>query len=313
MFELLHILTPIFCLIGLGYLALSRQLLSVEHVQALGQFVIKIALPSLLFLNLPQQPIQQLWQPSYFIAYSVASLLPFALLLWLYRTCFQRHLAESALYAMGGSMANTGFIGTAVLTLILGAQAAPFIAITFLIENLLIFLLFILCLEVSKQSSQHWPTLLKRSVINIIKNPIIVALCLGCFLSLMQWPLPDVVSATIQPLAHTTAGLGLFVIGAGLYGMRTHFDRSIWKDAAVIALVKLVLMPTLVYILLSTMPNTSPEMIFSGVLLASVSMVTLFGVFGQSLGLQARSAPILMLTTLGSSISMSVVIYVLHP
>jgi predicted permease len=45
---------------------------------------------------------------------------------------------------MGASMSNTGFMGTAILTMLIGSHAAIYISLTLIIENLLIVALMLI-------------------------------------------------------------------------------------------------------------------------------------------------------------------------
>ena len=88
------------------------------------------ALPAFLLHALASRNLSEIWHPSYFIAYGGGSLLLFVCAFVLYRHYFQHRLTASAVMAMGASMSNTGFIGTAILTMLIGQHAAIYISLT---------------------------------------------------------------------------------------------------------------------------------------------------------------------------------------
>lgn len=313
MLDIFLLLSPVFLVMLAGYLAVARDWLSTDHVKALGQFVIKIALPSLLLVNLSSLDIEELWHPEYLISYGLATLIPFLSVLCLYRHLFKEPLNIAGLFAMGSCMSNTGFIGTAILTLLIGPEAAVYFAMTFILENLVGFLLFMICVELH-HSQRHtlWQATL-QSVRNIVQNPIIIALSIGVLCSIMTWHPPQIIQQSLTLLAQTSAGLGLFVIGASLYGLQGQCHRHHYRDLIIIGGTKLAIMPLLVFAFFQFFPQASDEMIFAGVLLAGISMASLFGIFGHHLSVAKRSSPILLLTTLLSLFSLSLIIHLLKP
>lgn len=311
MFLIFQILSPIFLTIFLGYFIVARNILSKDQIKVLGLFVIRLAVPCLLVVSISAQNLASLWQPQYLLSYGLVSLLIFALILLLYFKVFKTPLSQASVFALGASMSNTGFMGGAILHSVLGANAAIYFAITFLLENFIVFLPFLICLEIGQQQQANFKTILLQTLKNIMRNPIILALILGVSMSALQLQFPKFIFDVLMPIGKIAAPLGLFVVGGSLYGIKK--INNISRDASIIISTKLVAMPLLVYLVFLCLPNTTPEMIFAGVLLASMSMATLFGVFAQGLGMGERSSTILLITTIGTILSTSTVIMLLHP
>ncbi|PVZ83461.1 transporter [Serratia sp. S1B] len=311
MLDIIKIISPIFGIIFLGFAAVSLQLITKEQLKVMGMFVIKIALPCILIVNISAQKIDDLWQPQYLFSYGIVSLVLFVLLLLLYRHHFNQSLDMAALMAMGGSMSNTGFIGGAILNLILGPTAAIYFAMTFIIENFVVFLMFLICLEMNRQQQHILAKIILQTLSNIVKNPIILALILGVGLSATQLALPLILKQILEPVGKTAGPLGLFVVGGSLYGIKSL--KNIWCDSSIIFTSKMVLMPILVYLIFLCMPNTNAEMIFAGVFLSSISMVTMFTVFGQTFEMGEKTTAILLMCTISNIITIPIVITLLFP
>lgn len=313
MLDIIKIIAPIFGIIFVGFAALSLKLISKEQLQAIGAYVIKIALPCLLIVNISAQQINKIWQPQYLVSYAMASIVVFSLVLLLYRYRFRQPLDQSALMAMGGSMSNTGFIGSAILHLIIGTSSTIYFAMTLIVENFVVFLVFLICLELARQKNEDFTQIILKTCLGIVKNPMIIALAIGMTLSVLQINLPIFFRQILEPIGKTASTMGLFVVGGSLYGISIHRLKTIWGDAGIIFISKMVFMPLLVYLLFLCMPNTTPEMVFSGVLLASISMATLFTIFGQSFGIGEKTSAILLICTLANLLMVMVVIKLLLP
>lgn len=311
MLEIIKIIAPLFGIIFLGFAALLLRLLTKEQLSAMGAFVIKIALPCLLIVNISAQQIEKIWQPQYLFSYGIVSIFLFASIFLLYRCRFNQSLDRAALMAMGSSASNTGFIGSSILHAILGESATVYFAMTLIIENFVVFMLFLICLEVSRQQQHGLSQVILQTLKNILKNPLIISLVVGIGLSITQLQLPLILKQILEPIGKTAGTVGLFVVGGSLYGINSL--KNIWRDASIVFVSKMLIMPVLVYLMFLCMPNTNPEMVFAGVLLASISMATIFSIFGQSLRLGEKTSAILLMCTLANLGTVPIIITLLLP
>ena len=150
---LLSILFPICTVVLLGYFAVRSQFIETSAIQFLGQFVLKVALPAFLLQALASKSLSEIWHPAYFLGYGGGSILLFIFAFLLYRHYFNSNLTHASVLAMGASMSNTGFIGTAILTLLIGSQSAIYLSLTLIVENLIIVALMLILAERGLQSS----------------------------------------------------------------------------------------------------------------------------------------------------------------
>lgn len=310
MFDILSLILPIFFIIALGYILAWKKWINLEQSKFLGMFVIKIALPCVLLVNISAQNFSALLQYQFLLSYAIASASIFIAILLLYRKVFGQPLTQASVMAIGASMSNTGFIGGGLLLLFLGERASIYFGMAFLVENFVVFLMFLMCLEFSEQKMALHRAIL-AGVVNVLKNPIIIALIFGALFSAFGLKLPDLIIHSLKPIVQTAAPLGLLVIGASLFGASNFRTPTLIRDICIISGAKLILFPCFVYLLFLCFPNTTAEMIFAGVLLASVSMVGMFAVFGQQYNMQ-ETPTILLITTSLSLISLLVTIHYLR-
>ncbi|WP_252362259.1 AEC family transporter [Acinetobacter cumulans] len=74
-----EVIIPIFILLALGYLAVKLNVLAKAQVEVIGSFVIKIALPALMFQSLASKDFSEIWLPDFFFGVRSRGLF----LLWL--------------------------------------------------------------------------------------------------------------------------------------------------------------------------------------------------------------------------------------
>ncbi|MFV5491687.1 AEC family transporter [Acinetobacter sp. ASP199] len=302
---LFSILFPICAVVFLGYIAARTQFITPSLITAMSQFVMKISLPAFLLQALASKNLSDIWSPQYFIAYAGGSLLLYALVFFCCRYFFKAPLTESSVLAMGGSMSNTGFIGTAILTLLIGSHSAIYLSLTLIVENLLIVTLMLVLAERGLQApGTAGKSILAGTLLRIFKNPVIVSIMLGILCILLDIQLPELLASTLKMLGQTASPLALFVIGGSLIGMNL---RSLTAFSWFLTAMKVIVMPLLIFSLLWAF-DVSREMLFIGTLLAALPMPIALGIFAQHYGVQEKALPPLVLSTLMGFIVVAVIL-----
>ena len=302
---LFTILFPICAVVFLGYIAARTQFIPPSLITAMSQFVMKISLPAFLLQALASKHLSDIWSPQYFIAYAGGSLLLYGVVFFCCRYFFKASLTESGVLAMGGSMSNTGFIGTAILTLLIGSHSAIYLSLTLIVENLLIVTLMLILAERGLQApGTTGKSILTGTLLRILKNPVILSIMLGILCILLDIQLPELLSSTLKMLGQTASPLALFVIGGSLIGMNL---RSLTAFSWFLTVIKVIVMPLLIFSLLSAF-DVSREMLFIGTLLAALPMPIAFGIFAQHYGVQDKALPPLVLSTLMGFIVVAVIL-----
>lgn len=291
----LSVILPICLLLLLGFICVKFEFILAEHIKGLSQFVFKISLPAFLLQALSSKRFDEIWHPGYFIAYGGGSLLVFAFAFVLYRQYFQCRLTESGVLSMGASMSNTGFIGTAILMMLIGQHAAIYLSLTLIIENLLIMTLTLIIAEAGIHQHRAKSQLLKQTLYNVINNPVILSIVFGMLCVILKIQLPSSIAQALEMLGKTASPIALFVIGGSLVGMSL---KAVDLQSMTLVLIKIVLMPLTIFALLSFSPNVSQEMLYAGTLLAALPMPIAFGILGQNYGLGDKALSALMLSTI---------------
>ncbi|MEB3767971.1 AEC family transporter [Acinetobacter sp. MD2] len=302
---LLSILVPILLCMLLGYICVRLELLTAEQIKTLGVFVIRIALPAYILHALADKSFNDIWLPSYVIAYMGGSLLLFGSAYLLHRYYFKNNLTQSAVLAMGASMSNTGLIGSAILPLLIAGHAVVYLSLTLMIENLVMITMVLLLAEAGLHGQQNTVLMLKKTVLNLIKTPLVVAILAAFLCILFGIKLPVFIDQVLKNIGQTASPLALFVIGGSLVGLGF---KTINFQVTLIVLSNVVLMPLLMFGLFSLLPNVPDEMKHAGTLIAALPMPIVFGILGQIYGLEKQALTALMLSTILGFIGTSLLI-----
>ncbi len=302
--QIISVILPIFIILSVGYLSLRLNMLNTTHVQAIIQFIIKVSLPAFLLYALSTRSFDEIWQMPYFLGYLLGSLILFFSAYTLYRRFFKLPRHQAAVIGLGSSMSNTGFIGTAVLTLLIAQAAVPYLAMTLVIENIILLSLMLILIESSDQQDKALSTIILSTLQNLAKNPIILSIILGliCSVYTVQWPVS--LELPLKSLASTASPLAIFVIGASL---ATLTIKDLSKDVLIVCTIKLLIMPIVVTSIIYIMPGSTAKMAYAALILSALPMATAFGIYGQLNGIAEQSVASVMLSTLLSLVSIALI------
>ncbi|EJO35499.1 membrane transport family protein [Acinetobacter sp. 1294596] len=302
--QIISVILPIFIILSVGYLSLRLNMLNTTHVQAIIQFIIKVSLPAFLLYALSTRSFDEIWQMPYFLGYLLGSLILFFSAYTLYRRFFKVPRHQAAVIGLGSSMSNTGFIGTAVLTLLIAQAAVPYLAMTLVIENIILLSLMLILIESSDQQDKALSTIILSTLQNLAKNPIILSIILGliCSVYTVQWPVS--LELPLKSLASTASPLAIFVIGASL---ATLTIKDLSKDVLIVCAIKLLIMPIVVTSIIYIMPGSTAKMAYAALILSALPMATAFGIYGQLNGIAEQSVASVMLSTLLSLVSIALI------
>lgn len=313
MLELLSITGPIYLIILIGAASVRFELFSKADMRVMGKLVINLALPCLLFNALSQRDIAEIIRVDYLAAYAAGTLVVIACgFFWSARVAHQPPPA-GAYVAMGMSSSNSSFVGFPILMLTLPAVAPSAFALNLVVENLLVLPLLLLLADSSGQGGVAPGVLIRQLARRLISNPLIIALVLGLTAALVQLKLPAPLSRTVTMFAQASGVLSLLVIGGTLFGLPL---RGMAGRVLPVVLGKLLLHPLLVFAAFSALPwfglALPGEMKQAGVLLAAMPVMSIYPIFAQRHGLEGDAAATLLLTTLGSFLTLNLLIAMLH-
>ena len=241
--EVVDLVLPVFAVIVTGWLAGQLGYISRSLADGLVHFAYNVAMPALLFVTVAQEPARHLLEWRFLLAFGGGSILCFVLVLMAVRIGWGRDLRSGTMFGMSAAMTNTGFVALPILHAIYGQPAVLPAAIATLFVAAVMFPLNVILMEIAP--GRHGPStsaaLLAKQ---IVLNPMVLSTALGLMWTIAGLPLPAPMVAYLNIFAGALTPCALFAIGLGLSvdGLRSNLAAS-----AVLAAVKLVIMPLIVY------------------------------------------------------------------
>jgi predicted permease len=310
MLTTLAVTGPIYLVIALGFLAGRFGVFSKNDMRVLGTFVVKFALPALVFTALSQQRVAEILHGRYLLSYAVGSLLVMSIAFGWGWWRQGKSFSMSALCGLGMSSSNSGYIGYPIAVQVLGPPtAAVALAMCMVVENLIMIPLALVMADSGEAGAGSWRRSLRLSLAQLPRNPVIMAIVAGFGVAMLGIPVSATLSRTINMLAMSSTAVALFVIGGSLVGLSTHGMK---RDVSAIAMGKLLLHPFTVGALIWLLPPDEPALRAAAVVYAGVPMLSIYPILGQKYHLEGFCAAALLVTTVLSFVTISVYLWLLR-
>lgn len=302
MFSVLSITTPIFIVVLLGYVSTWKNITTKADVRALGVFVIKFALPALIFRSLSQRSLSEIINLDYLAACAGGSLCVFLSMFAFARLAQKKGMAAGAIQALGSSVSNSGFVGFPVAMMVLGSGVVVALSLTMIVENIVMIPLALVLAECSGHEGKSVRDVLVPLARRMALNPLILAILAGGAVSLSGLGLPLPIAKPIEMLAAASGVVALFAVGGALVGLRV---RGMAADIARIVGTKLLIHPSAVFLAQLLVPGLDHDLGKAMVILASAPTLSIYPLLGQAYGQEQVCAATVMMATTLSFLTMS--------
>ena len=301
-------LVPVYFGLALGYFAGRRGIIDSKGMAGLNTFVMSYGMPAALFLAAAQMPRQALaLNGKLFLVVALASISVFWAGLIVQVKLFNFTPANSSAMLLTVSSPNWVGIGYPLFIALYGPQGAVPVGVAILCGNLLTVPMALLLLE-AEGASQTPTSFLRRyiaALLRTVKNPIVLGPAFGLCLSLAGYTLSPILVRSFGILGESVAGVTLFVTGLVISRESFSIDRNVLGALS----VKLFLQPLLTFVIASLLLHYSSQTVRDAVLLMACPS-GFFGIlFAFTYNARTREAEsVLLLSTLGSVLTLSVII-----
>lgn len=273
----------------------------------MNRIVFGYALPVMLFRDIAGSNFSEIFDAKLLVYAVVTTLVIFAAS-WMAAIIFIKDRSSIGVFVQGCTRSNYAIIGLPLIANVLGGANTGKGAVitTFVVP--LYNVMSVIVLSIYSGKIEGRGNIIKESVINIWKNPLIRGILVGLIFSAFKIKLPTFLSASVNNVASLTTPLALLTIGAGI-----NFEkmRARFKPAATAAVIKLVLSP-LIFVPLAVLLNMRGEpLVVLYVMYASPAAVASY-IMAQSMGGDEYLASnIVLLTTLASVFTFTCGIFLL--
>lgn len=301
----LNATVPVFILMILGLLFRKIGWIDEEFAAKMNKFVFRVPLPVLVFRDLATVDFEKVWDVKYILFCFFATLLSIFISAAVSLCWKERQIRGEFIQASYRSSA--AILGIALIQNIYGTSGmAP---LMFIGSVPLYNIMAVLVLSLFQPGQQGFDkTVVKKSALGIVKNPIIIAIVIGLFWSAFRIPLPAVMEKTVENVADMATPMGLITLGAS-FDVHKSFEKLFPTVTA--SFLKLVGFCALFLPAAVWLGFRDEALVAVLVMLGSATTVSCY-VMAKNMGHEGTlTSGVVMLTTLLSAFTLTGWLYVL--
>lgn len=257
----LLVVAPVFTLIALGYLTSRLNLVGPKAGPGLSEFVFVLAIPALLFRTVAGAPLSDLnpvpYWASYFIGLATC---------WLIASFVASRMGrggrESTIIGFSAAQSNTVLIGIPLILGTLGEAGTVPIILLLVIHSPVTMTAVALFIARDEAGKGSWLRLVKA----IVTNPILLSIGIGLIWRQIGLPIPDVMKSILKYLGDTAAPCALVAMGMSMTNASLAGNKRL---ISLVATLKLVLHPVLVYVFAVQVFHLPPTFSAAAILFAA--------------------------------------------
>ena len=297
---------PIFLTMVIGYLFKQCRLIDESFVKTLNKFNFQVTLPLMLFEDLAGADFSSVWDGKYVLFCFVVTFISI-FTIWGLSSLFLKDKDIVGEFTQGCYRSSAAVLGLAFIQNIYGTSLmAPLMIIgTVPLYNVMAVIILSFTGPGDHKLDKEG---LKKSLIGIAKNPIIISIALGIAASLLKLDFPYIADRTIHNFSVMASPLALIGLGAGFEGRKA--IKKI-RPTLICTIIKLLVLPAAFLPLALHMGFGGEKLVAILVMLGTATTPSCY-IMAKNMGHEGTlTSGTVVATTFFSSISLTMWLFVL--
>lgn len=296
---------PIFLMIILGKVLYRLKIIDTHFTKILDKYVFVVALPALVFKDLTQNDIRTNFNVNYVLFCFFVTLF-IILTIWGLTSLFMKNKSEQGAFIQASFRSSAAILGLAFIdNMYHNAGMAPLM----IIGAVPLFNIFSVIILTWKGNNGGEKPNIRKTIIEVFKNPILLAILIALPFAFFQFPIPAFVDKTISSIGSTATPLALISIGATFEGRKA--IKKI-KPTLLASFIKLIALAAIFLPFALYLGYRNQELMAILIMLASPATVSCYIMAKNTGNDDILTSSIIVLTTLLSSVTLTAWIFLLH-
>ena len=231
----LNVILPLFLTMSLGYLLKYLNMFDNNTLDKMNNIIFKSFLPMLLFYNIYKTDLKGVFNLN-LIIFSATCVVALYLTLYLIVPLIEKDNKKCGALLQGLFRSNFVIFGIPIIESLFGSEKIGVPTLLVAIVVPLFNALSVLALETFRGGKPNF----KKIFIGVIKNPLIIASCLGILTLILKIKLPTPIEKTISDVSKIATPLSLVLLGGSF-----KFDeiKKYIKQTTIAVIGKTILIP----------------------------------------------------------------------
>ncbi|MEG1527359.1 MAG: AEC family transporter [Erysipelotrichaceae bacterium] len=239
-----NVVFPLCLMMSLGYLLRMLHVLKEPLISQLTRLCFQVFLPFLLFINVYQSDFEEIFKPK-LIGYATSIVFITFIVVSIIASKCVKQTNRKGVVIQGIFRSNYILFGLPIAAALFGKENTGTTAVLIAFVVPLFNVLSIIILDIYKEGKINC----KRTLKDILKNPLIIASFLAFVFIILHIQLPTAIITTIEDIAGIATPLALLALGAGFAFKAAGTNLNLLM---IVAACKLVIVP-LIWIPISLM------------------------------------------------------------
>jgi len=294
---------PLFIMIAFGFFMRKVNILTEGFLKAAGKFNFIVTLPVLLFTDLSQADFVQAFDLK-FLLFCAGSTSVIFWGVWGVARLVIKDRALQGEFVQAAYRSSTAVLGIALIQNIYGSSSMSGMMILGAVPLYNIYA--VLLLQATSPTGKKGN--IKKTLISVITNPILLGVVLGLLSSLIGVQYPKVISSSLNYLARMATPLALICIG-GEFNFKS--ARSVLKYSAAASALKIFILPVIFMTIAVLMGFRNEALVAIFVMLAGATTPSAY-IMARQYGHEGMlTASAVVITTLGSILTLTLFVFLL--
>ncbi|CUX80331.1 MAG: putative permease [Roseibaca calidilacus] len=283
---LADVILPVFLVIGFGYVARWRNLISDTQVEGVVWFTQSFAIPCLLFAAISRLDLGQEFDWRLLVSFYTGAVVSFGLGFAGARLFFKRDWEDCVAIGFVALFSNTVLLGLPISERAYGPDALAANYAIIALHSPICYAIGITTMELMRNRGGRLRDTGARVLRAMFHNALVIAIALGFAVNLSGLPVPEVMEDALDMMVRAALPAALFSLGGVLYRYRPEGDL---RTIAYVVALSLVVHPAITYGLAKAF-GLSTEALRSAVVTAAMAPGVNVYVFANMYGRAKRVA-----------------------
>ena len=308
MYYVLSITIPFFAIIFLGTFFRSLKIFDNSASEILTKFALFVTLPPFMFINILKSSKDLVFNWYFIICFEFITIIILITSFFISFYFFKNNKKNSSLFALNSAYPNYGYMGIPLCILAFGEAAVIPISLILLIDTIILLSFSNLIIGIEKKEFSFKKFIFL--IINLFKNPILLATILGFLFVLFKIDLNIIIFDFLTIISYAATPTALFAIGINIYN---RINKDSFSQVSIISLFKLIIHPLLIYLIFFFNPYSVP-LLWIKVAILSSSLPVAGNVFAMSFFYNSylkNTSNSILITTILSTITVPIILFLL--
>ena len=310
MLSVLVIVSPVFALVALGYLAVRFSVFPKSGVSGLIAFVNTFAVPCLLFRAMLDIDFHAVFNPLMISGYYISAVAVLALSIVLARFAFGNRPGEAVSSGFAAVFSNTVLLGLPIVQRAYGEDVLPIMYSIIGFHAPILMTISLITMEIMRRDGVGAWQVAGTAIRRVVTNPLLIGIALGLVGNLFGLTLIEPADAFTRMMSQAVLPAALFGLGGALneYRIRENLGLS-----ATMSTIKLLGLPAFIYVLVFWVFRIDPMVARIAVITAAMPSGINTYVFATSYNRSVDvAANVILVTTAMSVVTVSLWLFILQ-